>query len=75
MNIEKLYEIARLEDDLAKACYQQSLWEEHRTCVLRRNAFMALIYQHPDNVHTKAAINCRVISGLSGKENELKATA
>lgn len=73
MKLKKLYAEARREGDLARACYQTANWDSHKVCIARRNALMDAIFTHPKNIYSYIAIMCRVIDGLSGNENQLKA--
>jgi hypothetical protein len=73
MKLKSLYEDARREDELAVTCYRTANWDSFRVCIARRNALIDAIFLHPKNLYTRLAIMCRVISGLSGKEEELKA--
>lgn len=73
MKLERLYEMAHEEAELARAAYHMADWDAHRAVIQRRNAIIDAIFVHPKNIYAYVAIMCRVIPGLSGSEHKLKA--
>jgi hypothetical protein len=71
-NLDRLCELAREADRDALALYRRSSWGDFSEVIRWRNALMRMIFEHPDNPYSYMAIMCWTISGLSGREHELK---
>lgn len=52
---------------------RETKWARFSQIINWRNMLMRQIADHPDNPYSYRAIMSRVITGLSGGENELKA--
>jgi hypothetical protein len=72
VKLKKLYAQARKYDAMALSLYHSGDWQSFHAIIALRNAFMEVITAHPKNPHTRLAVMCRVISGLSGREDEVK---
>jgi hypothetical protein len=71
-NLDRLWELAREADRDCLRLYHRSAWVEFHKIILWRNAVMRMIFEHPANPYSYMAVLCRTISGLSGREDELK---
>lgn len=71
-SLDKLYEMARLEDKIALASYHANDLASVKPASDRRNGLINLIHAHPDNKHSRRAISSQVIAGVSGGETEGK---